>query len=307
MGFADAIAAAAASSPVVDSRTPPVLGRVLLIDGDSMAYSCAGNDECDPAQARINVINRIDQAKRRSGASAIRILMTAGTSNKGHRYAVARVKPYQGNRSSVRRPRNWQYLRDYLLSLPNTEVSMDAEADDLFKKYANIYTDVVLHYQDKDMRQIDGAWHLTWDDFLMVRVDSGAWSVVANDKQYGRKWFWLQMLHGDTADNIPGLPSYVKDDGKLSRCGEVTAGKLLASCDSQDAAFELVLGLYHRYYGDEAELNLLEQAILLWLRREPGRVFDCVSWGGPLQSIDSPAAMQVIRDRVSGSLCQEEQ
>jgi DNA polymerase-1 len=297
--FADAIAAVAAASPVIDSRIPPVPGRVLLIDGDSLAYSCAGNDECDPGQARINVVNRIEQAKRRSGAEEVRILMTANGSHKGHRYAIATVKDYQGNRSSGRRPKNWQYLRDYLLGLPNTEVSNNAEADDLFAKYAHNLLDAVLHYQDKDMRQIDDCWHLTWDDFQLIRVPKGAWSVVANGKQYGRKWFWLQMLHGDTADNIPGLPKYVNPKGSLALCGEVTAGKLLAMVESQAEAFDVVLELYRGYWGERAEVALLEQAILLWLRRIPGNVFDCMESGGPLAKLAHQGAVYEIESRVA--------
>lgn len=299
--FSDAIAAAAESSPMACGSVPVVRSRILLADGDGLAYYCGGNDETPPEQARVNLINKLEFAKRAVGAESVRILLTGQGSNKGHRYAIARVKPYQGQRVNSRRPKNWEYLRELLDCgyVPfDTQTTYTAEADDLFGEWGYSCPDDVVHYtQDKDMRMIPG-WHLDWVSHRMHRVEyirnvvhsgnESYYSLVAldsvfNDKQYGPKWFWLQMLHGDAADNIPGLPRYstfdVRGKPTFKTVGEVTAKRLLSSGDPYH---EIVAGLYRGYYGDRWLVELIEQACLLWMRRRPDQWDDCLDPGGPL-------------------------
>lgn len=297
--FASAIAAAAAASPLVDQRLPPVPGRTLLIDGDAIAYACAGNEECDPGQARINAVQRIEQAMRRSGSEHVRVLVTGRGSHKGHRYAVATVKPYQGQREGGRRPKNWEYLRNWVESHPHAEVTPNAEADDLFHKYSLQLGDglAVIHTQDKDMRMVPGV-HLTWQDMNLVTVPRGCYSLIANDLQYGYKWFWLQMLHGDTADNIPGLPKYINEKGKPALCGEKTAAKLLALASDNAEARSIVRMHYQNFYEKDWDKHFLEQAVLLWMRRKPGNVFDVLDEDGPIGE-PMPAAQEELLRRIA--------
>ena len=277
-----------------------VPGRVLLADGDGLAYYCAGNDDTDPAQARVNLLNKLAEAKGAAGAEHVRVLTTASGSTKGHRYAVARVKPYQGQRSNSRRPKNWSYLRSLLEGGfdPRYPVELvgHAEADDLFGKYATEFgADNVVHFtQDKDMRMLPG-WHMEWRELRLTRVPTGCYDHVFNGKQYGLKWFWLQMLHGDTADYVPGLPKYIKPDGKAALCGEATAGKLLAECTSSDEARGVVSGLYSGFYEDEWQVNILEQGILLWMRRDAkSSALDVTAPGNPLEGISAEARSTIL-------------
>lgn len=281
-----AAAKAAAAEPMTTTTLPAVPGRVLFSDGDALAYTCAGNDECIPAQARANLLNTLAAAKRASGAEVGRMLVTARHSHKGYRYAVATVKPYQGQRDGGRRPKNWEYLRRIIEQEPPvpSDNTASAEADDLFGKYSKLlgWNNVVIHTQDKDMRMVPGL-HLTWDTMRLIEVPPETWALVFNDKVYGRKWFWLQMLMGDAADYVPGLPRYVKPNGKEGLCGEATATKLLEECQSNEHAFMVVGGLYKGYYGDEWDTQLLEQAVLLWMRNdEKSRVFNVLDDGNPL-------------------------
>lgn len=287
--YAAAIAAAASASPMTNNAVP-VERRVLLVDGDGLAYYCAGNDETSIGEARARLIDKVKGAQRASGAEDVRILLTNSGSHKGHRYAIARVKPYQGQRVNSRRPKNWRGLRELMEtgSVPFTvEGTSVAEADDLFGYYAyRSPDDVVIYTQDKDMRMLPGR-HLDWVSNRMHYVSwisnlDGTLTVnssVFNDKWYGPMWFWLQMLHGDTADYIPGLPKYLDEAGKLKPCGEVTAGRLVAGQDDADL---LVAGLYKGFYGDRWLTEMLEQAALLWMRRVPDKWDDCLAPGGPL-------------------------
>lgn len=279
----------------------PGAGRTLLIDGDALAYTCGGADSA--GQARINMLGAIAQAKRAAGADDHRVLVTARASHKGHRYAVARAKPYQGNRSSGRRPDQWESLRNLMETgqVPNTVITEDLEADDLFAIRAADEPDkYVINTQDKDMRMVPG-WHLLWADQRMVWVPPGTFDLWFNDKLYGRKWFWLQMLMGDTADNVPGLPKMTKPDGKQALCGEVTALKLLAHCQNDADARKVVMGQYNAYYCTTTNLGagleaMLEQAVLLWMRRS-NDLMDVCKPGGPLEGM--PEQIQaLIRARV---------
>lgn len=315
MSFANAIAKAASENPMGQGAVPVTPGRKLLVDGDGLCYYCAGNDEASPGDARANLIRKVEDAARRVGAESILILLTGSGSHKGHRYAIARVKPYQGQRSNSRRPKNWQYLRDLLTgdSPFPVQTTYTAEADDLFGYYA--YREpgnVVILTQDKDMRMLPGT-HLDW---VSGRVCQVSWHIAANpapyeiaaedsifnDKQYGPKWFWLQMLQGDTADNIPGLPRYI-ENGKAKLCGEVTAGKLLADCCSNTDYASTVAALYRSYYDKDWLINMIEQAALLWMRRNPEDWDDCLNPGGPLAVFNDgkdefARAYLTIQDRV---------
>ena len=306
MSFTDAIAKAVATAPQGMGDAPILSKRILRVDGDGLAYYCAGKDGSDPADAKRAVLDKIRAARRACGAAKVIVLLTATGSAKGGRYAVATVKPYQGQRVSSRRPENWRFLREFLEGYDGTEfevqTSVDQEADDLFAQASHAdplaHENCVIYTQDKDMRMIPGI-HLNWVDHSMVIVPHGTWAIVHNDKVYGRKWFWLQTLHGDTADNIPGLYRMVVK-GKEVKVGEVTANKILAVCKDEDEAWSLVLEAYETYYGPGfAEVHLAEQAQLLWMQRTVDNL-DVFGEGAPL-CWASAQTMEVINARIQAA------
>jgi hypothetical protein len=278
--YAAAIAKAVGTEPQGNGAAPVIPGRVLHVDGDGLCYYCAGRDGSTPGSARSQLIDKVNSARRAVRAEHVNILMTASGSHKGHRYAVARVKPYQGQRANSRRPENWGFLRDVLGADSSpfpTEFTATAEADDLFGKYAWAnHADTVIYTQDKDMRMLPGL-HLDWVDHGQHVVHPGV-DVRFNGQQFGVKWFWLQMLQGDTADNIPGLPKYMHND-KPKLIGPKTAA-LMLSGDSPH--HEVVAELYKGYYDKRWLVEMMEQAVLLWMRRDPDK-WDCVTNpGNPL-------------------------
>lgn len=306
--FASAIALAAGSAPM--GAVPITPNRILLVDGDGLAYYCAGKDDTDAGEARRSLVRKVKNAAEFIGAERVVVLLTASNSHKGHRYAIARVKPYQGQRAGSRRPKNWEALRNYMESSEfpfEVDSTAVAEADDLFGWYSHTFPDVVIYTQDKDMRMLPGL-HLDWvtNRVHKVEVVNGVvQDSVFNDKQYGIKWFWLQMLHGDTADNIPGLPKYKTVNAQglevFKPVGEVTAAKLLCQGATGAAA---VMVEYRGYYGERWLVELMEQACLLWMRRKPEDWDDCMNPGGPLECFNDgeeefAKAYLEIKDRVS--------
>lgn len=309
----DQIAVEAAANPMGQGRHIKHEGRILLVDGDALAYSTAGNDSTPIGVARHNLMDRVAAAKAIAGADGVRILTTARSSHKGFRFAVARRKPYQGHRQGGHRPKNWEGLRTMLENgtIPDVELTTIAEADDLFGKYATEFgpENVVIHTEDKDMRMVPG-WHLDWQTNTMHFVPEGTWELEHNGKVYGRKWFWLQMLQGDTADNIPGLPNLHPDNRPAGRVGPKTAEAMLARASNEREAQLIVGDAYREYYDmPDYRVELLEQGILLWMRRDQhSSWFDVTNGTNPLMMFQTGGqplmqeAINIMKQRIKGTL-----
>lgn len=284
--FAAAAAAAAQRAPFVQAGavTP---GRVLLLDGDGAAYYCAGGADASPQDAKVRLRQFVESRVRAVGAESVRVLLTGSGSHKGHRYAIARVKPYQGQRTNSHRPPQWQFLRDLLEgggSWP-CEVVYHCEADDLFGKYASD-PNVVIGTQDKDMRMLSNCWHMRWEDGALAYIGD-EFCTEHWGKTFGEYFFWWQMLRGDPVDFIPGLPRIKNAKGTaMVQCGEVGAANALAGVTSTETAFVEVSARYTDLYGEWWATNMLEQACLLWMRRDPGSLWnDVVQEGKPLAAL----------------------
>lgn len=269
--------AAAAASPVETVAPPTVPGRVLDVDADMVCYWAGGNDETSVQTSRMTALNKIEFMREMSGSESVVCHLTADSSTKADRRIIATVKPYQGQRKGSRKPKNWGYLRDFFTNykgpLFSPKVWATREADDGIcyaahaKPVPNGTTpNRVIASADKDMRMIPG-WHIDWNTGEMVEVPMGAFEVwnKAHDKLYGHKWFWMQMLQGDTADNIPGLPVL---EGKP--VGPKRAEKLLMNVVTNEHAADVVTTCYQLEYGRVEEWlpRFVEQGLLLWLRRD---------------------------------------
>jgi len=264
--FAAAINAAAEDQA---TNLAPIPGRVMHVDGDYLAYYAAGGDDMPAGTARMVARDRILNMQRQSRSESVVLQLTDDASDKGLRYKIATVKVYQGNRTGKSKPKNWPHVREYLLNTQEfgRRVWIDREADDGIAFAAHCDGEpIVISSTDKDMRMLPG-YHLDWKTGEVVEVPKGAYSIIGdNGLQYGLKWFCLQMLQGDTADNIPGLEFMVDASGKRKRCGEVTADNYLEPYDNYNAAIAAVMEAYQRCYEDEWPARFTEQAALLWLR-----------------------------------------
>lgn len=267
MDVAAYAAQAAAAKPMPLVNVPsPTEGLVAHVDGDFCAYNCAGSDDTDPGQARRNLLAKLDSIKFASGATAVVVHLTDRASTKGERFLAATVKPYQGQRNSGRKPKNWDVLREYMETYEGDKFRvknwMTREADDGIAYVAHHAAQAgklaVICTADKDMRMLPGR-HVVWKTRQLVEVPFNAFEVIGQDGNvYGHKWFWLQMIQGDTADNIPGIPLK----------GEVFAAKMLHNVQDNLHAYLAVSVAYHDKYGDDWADRFVEQAALLWLRTD---------------------------------------
>lgn len=280
--FDNAIAAAAAAAPHKLEMVPMTPGLTVHVDGDYLAYHASGNDDCTPGQARQNALDKIEYFRARIGAEHVVMHNTARGCHKGERYLIATVKPYQGQRDSGRKPKNHAYLQDWLQGYEGPAFRAknwtSREADDGIGACAHHAVGTHVGYAgiataDKDMRMLPGI-HVNWKTGQVTRVLPGDYDVIGEDgKQYGLKFFWLQMLMGDTADNCPGLETVWLPNAKgvdtLQKIGEAKAKKVLEGAATSRDAYRRVLHHYLRTYSHSETApfdRFCEQAALMWMR-----------------------------------------
>lgn len=191
------------------------------------------------------------------------------------RYETAKTKPYKGNRKNPK-PFHFNNLIAYFRSEYDTIISEDGyEADDemgIFQVRENrAGRDTIICSRDKDLRIIPGN-HYSWECGGQRSIGPANTDRLGrlgkNDRGevlgYGQLFFYYQMLCGDSADNIPGLP----------RCGTVAAYGALHQCETEEAAFRIVKDLYRDKLGSGAKEYFLEQANLLWITQERGKGYE---------------------------------
>lgn len=292
------VAGHAKNAPMPGTTARPLVeDQPLHVDGDYMAYYCAGNDDTSAGEARTNALNKMLRAAEASGSGRIIVHLSDRNCDKGLRFFIAEARPYQGQRNTGRKPKNWEILREWLEGYDGNRFTVknwrDREADDGMAYCAEqsylIDRPGAVLTADKDMRMFAGL-HMDWKTHQMVEIPPGTYDRVAFDKQFGHKWFWMQMIQGDTADNIPGVP----------RSGEKAAQDLLRGTASNAEAFERVLQLYKDKLGDHYPHYFVEQAGLLWMRTDIRadvldflRMHNAPEWG-----TDIIRAARLMKDRV---------
>lgn len=176
-----------------------------------------------------------------------------------------------------RKPNKWVSLvRKELLKMGFASVHNEWEADDLIKDRAiELGVDkCIICSVDKDLKQIpgihfdyyrprlknpDGSPQLDENGFRKVDPCRGLEVVT---EQEAERFFWKQVLMGDSGDNIKGCP----------RIGEKTAEKLLDNCKSSEEYRDTVLQAYiTRYEMTEGikQFNLHKLLIGLGVKHRP--------------------------------------
>jgi 5'-3' exonuclease len=226
------------------------MGKVL-IDGDIIAYRAAFSTEQMGASDTRRKVDDLIQFILDSTVlfPEIGLDYVVYLTGKGNfRDNIAKSHPYKGNRKSVQKPRHLQTARDHMESEYQAIISKGEEADDLIaKEAARLDYHACVASIDKDMLQIP-CWH-----FNIVRGD-----YLKVEPYGGIKFFYTQILTGDTADNIVGL----------WKVGPVKAKKILEDAETEQELWDLVVKAY-----DGNEDRVIENARLLWLRREEEEIW----------------------------------
>ena len=289
-----------------------VKGRVAHIDADFIAYhaSYEREGETRTLDDMILAVQTMVRDLRASCGAELAILHTTPKgSDKAGRYEVAIQKGYQSARQNGEKPRFLEAVRAWMETPMMTNVAgrswLDAEADDGMAEAAwEAHNDgtpelCVIASRDKDLRIVPGL-HFNFDTGEVEGADDTFGYIkikttvkikeLPDGKQkktkthkprgYGTKFFWWQMLMGDGADTITGIP----------RCGIVKAEELLRDCKNDYECLQVVKAAYKEYGETKGFLHwetkddvpwadvFKSEAKLLWMQREAGNINDVLDW-----------------------------
>lgn len=247
-----------------------VPGRVVIIDGDAACYKvtqkCA---KLKTAQQRLTTA--IYEIMFLTKADRARVHLTPKGCFKNGRHLLLGAKPYQANRIGTPKPPQLEMLRSTATSLfsnhDKVEVfaHFDIEADDAVMMDAYAEPNAIVWSEDKDLNIVPCAKYDIGTG-IIDRLDAGdrfGWIKLKTDLStpkiigHGTKFFWAQMLCGDTADNVKGILTL---DGKT--CGAVSAYEATEWVTSEPHMANLVINQYR-----EIGQNPLPEAEALWLLR----------------------------------------
>jgi len=279
-----------------------VKGRVALIDADIISYFCTfGLDDYPQAAVVTKLVTRCNQLEIDLQAEYYRYYLTGKTN---FRNEIATVKQYKGNRYNsdgsrkTPQPKHLQFARQWLVSNKSAKVSVDQEADDDISIAMHILNNSkdwhgVISTTDKDLGINEGILHNQTSNEIKDADKFGYIEVVKNKvKGRGLKFFYTQLLMGDTVDSIPGLPKVteyqVKEFGcRRGGCGDMCAYKTLDSATTPAECLDRVKQCYDEYWTDreytpwnETEPvvrtpseHITEQGQLLWMRHTEGEMW----------------------------------
>jgi len=221
---------------------------MILIDADILCYRlgyAAQKDENKSAAYILDVLHSYVSTiiALSSDFEDYRLYLTGRTN---YRNEIALTAPYKGNRTKEK-PLHIDFIRAALEGAWGAVVAEGQEADDAIAIDATaLGDDCIICSVDKDFDQVPG-WHYNF-------VKKQKYYVTPEE---GLLFFYRQILMGDRIDNIIGING-IGDKKSLALLEGLTEQEMYDKC------VEL----------HESEERVIENARLLWLRREEGQLWN---------------------------------
>jgi 5'-3' exonuclease len=227
----------------------------VLIDGDPVAYRAAFSAKDEELETALEKVDSIlediifevlwDYEPDRDEGS-YRIFLT-GKDN--FRNDISVTHEYKGNRKKVDKPPHLSDIRDYMVNVWDAKVSYGEEADDLIGIYSTKIGPTCLVVSiDKDMLQLPCHHY---------NPNKREYKTVSEID--GLRFFYTQLLTGDSVDNIIGLYGI----------GPKKAEAILLGAEDELEMFSRVLNAY------EGDIDrVVENGRLLWLRRYEDQLWE---------------------------------
>lgn len=241
------------------------LPKTWGIDGDIVCYRVAFlaqrdgetlDEACVGARASLqSIINEVGDEGH--------IYLTDSASN----FRIAEASsayPYKGNRSDAERPELLGAIKDWMIEEYDAELQVGQEADDALSIAACTQGHGIATI-DKDLDGCPG-WHYNWVRDTIYHVT----------EEEADRFFYTQMLTGDSTDNIPGL---------FKRTGKKAMAKIKEPLQEITDTAEMYAYVKQVYLdavtekgmsSDDSDVTrwLLTQGRCLWMRREEGQLWD---------------------------------
>lgn len=236
---------------------------ILLFDADSLFWgACCKSkkeqqdgdsrfredlEECSfkLSEALMSIENQITEEYGGQFDIQHRVLFVEGPGN----YRKSFIKSYKANRKKEDRPpllpalKNYVQAKEEWTKLYHTFVSRNVETDDsiaaTYQKWTGKGYHLIICSSDKDLKTIPCIY---FDTYYKRR------SLSVITKEEADKNFFMQMIEGDRADNVPGIPSM----------GKVKAAKILNNASSYLGLMKKVYALYVDFYGNNAKFEFLK-------------------------------------------------
>jgi len=219
-----------------------------LIDGDIIAYrvgfACQKKDKetglvtADPKPYALHSTKLyVNQIIEDCGCNSYTIYLTPKTTFRN------KVRDdYKANRKGIDKPVHIKAIRDYLVNIYKAKVVDNIEADDALGLKQD--SDTMICSIDKDLLMCEGNhYNFVKKEFKQVTSEEGT------------RFFYQQMITGDSADNILGIRGL----------GKVKASKLLKDTARKNWD-NMLLDLYIQEFGyEEGRNRCVQNSQLLWI------------------------------------------
>lgn len=172
------------------------------------------------------------------------------------RYDLATIQPYKGNRVAPK-PVHFKAIQDFLLRECNAEMVEGIEADDkLVIEWGKDPANTVVATIDKDLSTVPGITLYNWKHKTLT-------TLTEEEATYN---FYMQVLTGDTIDNIQGCPGI----------GPGKAEKLLKKGMPESLMLTVCYTAYLKAHGEKEKAwrCLCENAKLLHMLRDEAQQSD---------------------------------
>lgn len=232
------------------------------LDGDIILYSVGFASQDDPVEYALkSTRSACSTIMHDVGASRLHIYLT-GAGN----YREAVYDKYKANRKDTDKPRHYKAIKKYMLDTLGAILIEGEEADDALG-YMAVSKGHGIATLDKDLDGVPGL-HYNWKK-------KSAYYVSPEDAD---RFFYTQMLTGDSTDNIPGL---------FKRTGVKAMASTKEPIEYMDDPKEMYAHVKQVYMdaiekkvmpSEESDVDrwLLTQGQLLWIRRKEGE-----TWAAP--------------------------
>lgn len=226
-------------------------GMKVLIDGDIAIYRVGFG-----CQDREGTVISWPLARTRMDTFIVGVLEGSGctkfdiflTSDDKTNFRFQIYPEYKANRKAPK-PIYYKALREYLVDEYGAILVSKWEADDALGMAQN-QSDTVLASIDKDLDQIPG-WHYDFVKNIKYEITP----------EHANRFFWFQLLMGDSTDNIPGIP----------KIGPKKASKILDDCKNPDEYPIRVYQEYVKYFGEKFAYEQMKlNGRLLWIAKKEG-------------------------------------
>ena len=222
--------------------------RLSIIDGDVLVYrSIWGTKDLEESKTRFKeLLNDVVV----STFSTDYVMAIGGPDN----FRVDLFSDYKGNRKKAKdnRPDWFDDLKSWSAdSDENTILTDNCEADDMVRVWANQCDEASI---DRVVVSIDKDLHCITGPHYNPRTKA----IQTITPEYAEKFYWQQVLTGDSTDNIPGI----------WKCGPVKAKKILAEAETKKDYRKLVCKAYNEAYGEEGYNHLIANGRLIHIWRK---------------------------------------